>query len=143
METIHGAPDPREASAQLDAIAQAERQVRDRPWPLWLYPSNAVLLGGLALVGLLESSMLVAIVTVVIAVGFVALNYVAGQRIGTPFAIPSSRGFRTLVAVSAACVIASLAARIGGWDAAIIGCAVAAVVSYVAASVLHYRATRR
>ena len=64
METIDRNPDPHEASAGLEAVAEAQRAVRDRPWPLWLYPANALLLGGLALTGL-EPSMLASLVMLV------------------------------------------------------------------------------
>jgi hypothetical protein len=142
METIDPNLDPREASASLDAVADAQRAVRDRPWPLWLYPVNTLLLGGLAVTGLAHSSMLAAIAAVILGVGLVALNYGAGRLMGTPFAIPTNRGFRILVALSGAFVIASLVARAGNQGWAIIVCAAGAAISYGLGSVLHYRSTR-
>lgn len=143
METINPDPGPREASAGLDAAADARRAVRDRPWPLWLYPINALLLGGLALAGLLRSSMLATLVVLILGIALAALNYRAGRLIGTPFAIPTSLGFRILVAVSGAFVLVSLLARGADLEWAIIVCAVGAVISYGLGSVLHYRSTHR
>ncbi len=142
METIEQTPDPRDAAARLAAAADAQRAVRDRPWPIWLYPANALLLGGVALAGLIPSSMVGAIAVLIIASAMAALNLFAGRRIGTPFAIPTSRGFRILVTASAAFVIGALLARAAEVEWAIIACAVAAMLSYAIASVLHHRSTR-
>lgn len=143
METIEPTPDPHEASESLDAIADAQRAIRDRPWPGWLYPANALLLGGMALAGLIDSSMIAAFVVLALGVGLVALNYGIGRLLGAPFAVPTSRAFRVLVAVSALFVIASVPARAAGLEWAVIGCAAAAVVSYGIGAVLHSRSTRR
>lgn len=139
METI----DPREAAAQLDAAADAARSIRDIPWPAWLYPANALLLGGLALDNLVRPSILAAILALVLAVGFVAINYWAGRRIGAPFAIPTSAGFRILAAVAAVFVLASLFTREFDTPWPTIACAVGAVTSYSIGSVLHWRSTHR
>ncbi|MFS8479339.1 MAG: hypothetical protein FWJ93_10370 [Micromonosporaceae bacterium] len=143
METIDRNPDPHEASAGLEAVAEAQRAVRDRPWPLWLYPTNALLLGGLALTGLVESSMLASLVMLVLGVALAALNYWAGRLMGTPFAVPTSRGFRVLAALSGAFVIVSLFVRAADLEWAIIVCAAGAAISYGLGSVLHYRSTHR
>ncbi|WP_345420824.1 hypothetical protein [Pseudonocardia xishanensis] len=143
MATIEPDPDPREASTRLKAVADARRAVRDRPWPVWLYPLNALLLGGLALAGLLGSAMLATVVALVLGVALAALNYRAGRLIGTPFAIPSSTGFRALVAASGAFVIVSLFTRAAGLEWVIMVCAVGAVICYGLGSILHYRSTRR
>ncbi len=143
METIGPSPDSREASAGLDAIADAQHAVRDRPWPLWLYPTNALLLGALALTGVLESSMLAALLTIALAAALALLNYVAGRQMGTPFAIPTSRGFRILTALAAALVLLSVFARLADLDSVVVACAAGATISYAAGSVLHHRSTRR
>lgn len=142
MATIDSSPDPREASAELDAVADVRRAVRDRPWPLWLYPTNALLLGGLALSGLLDSSMLAAFVVLTLAVALAGLNYWAGRLIGTPFAVPTSLGFRILVAAAGVFVIVSVLARTADLDWAV-ACAAGAAFSYGLGSVLHFRSTRR
>ncbi len=143
METIEAQPDPRDAASGLDAVADAQRAVRSRPWPLWLYPSNALLLGALALAGIIDSSMIAALVVVALGGTFSALNYWAGRRMGTPFAIPASRAFRSLVAVSAVFVILSLFTREAGLEWATVPCAAGATLSYGLGSVVHYRSTRR
>jgi len=143
METIESTPDPRSAASDLHAIVDAQRAVRDRPWPLWLYPCNAALLGGIALCGLIDSSMIGALVVLALALGLVALNSLAGRIMGTPFAIPTSWLFRVLVIASAVFVILSIPARTLGSDAAVIACAVAAAACYGVGAVVHARRTRR
>ncbi len=96
-----------------------------------------------ALVGLLPSSILAAILMVVLASALAAFNYWAGRPMGTPYAIPTSTGFRVLVAVSGLFVMGSLFARPVGLDWVIVACAAGAVVSYAIASFFHYRSTRR
>jgi len=142
METIDPTPDPREAAAALGAVSDAQAAVRDRPWPIWLYPINALLLGGVALAGLVDSAAIGALVIGVLAVCLVALNYGAGRHMGTPFAIPTSRGFRVLVAAASAFVIGALFARMADLDWAIIACAVGATSCYAIGAVLHVRSTR-
>lgn len=143
METNHSNPDPREAAAALDAVADAQRVVRDQPWPLWLYPANALLLGALVLAGLAHDSRLSSIATLVCAVTLALLNYWAGRLIGTPFAIPTSRGFLALVILAGVFMLASVFARGTGATWFIVFCAAGAVVSYGLGSVLHYRSTRK
>lgn len=142
METIDPTPDPGEAAAALGAVSDAQAAVRDRPWPIWLYPINALLLGGVALAGLVDSAAIGALVIGVLAVCLVALNYGAGRHMGTPFAIPTSRGFRVLVAAASAFVIGALFARLAGLDWVIIACAVGATSCYAVGAVLHVRSTR-
>ncbi|TFV82073.1 hypothetical protein E4V99_14165 [Microbacterium sp. dk485] len=142
METIDPTPGPGEAAAALDAVAEAQTAVRDRPWPMWLYPINAVLLGGVALAGLVDSSAIGALLIGVLAFCLVAVNYGAGRQVGTPFAIPTSRGFRVLVTAAAAFVVGALLARLADLDWVIIACAVGAASSYAVGAVLHFRSTR-
>jgi len=142
METIYPEPDPQQAAADLDAVADARRAVRDRRWPLWLYPTNALLLGALALAGLVDSSMLATFILLPLGVALARFNYWAGRRMGTPFAVPTSRGFRVLVALSGLCVLLSVFARAADLPWLIIACAVAAVISYGAGAALHHRSTR-
>ncbi|QEW03227.1 hypothetical protein [Microbacterium lushaniae] len=143
METTAAIPDPGEAAASLDAIADAQTAVRDRPWPIWLYVINALLLGGVAIAGLVDSSTIGALVVGALAVALVALNYWAGRRMGAPFAVPTSRGFLLLVAVASVFVLGSLLARLADFDWGIIACAVGATSCYSIGAVLHFRSTRR
>src|SRR5699024_10581733 len=128
-------------SEELSAVADAQRAVRDQPWPVWLYPTNALLLAGLALTGLLASSMLAAFTALILGVSLVVVNYWAGRRMGTPFAVPTSRSFRALLVVSAIFLIASLFASDANLEWAIIGCAAGAAISYGIGSIVHYRST--
>jgi len=143
METIDSTPDPRSAAADLDAIADAKRAIRDRPWPSWLYPVNVIALGGVALSGIIDSSMIAALVTLAFAMVLAIANSAAGQLIGAPFALPTSRTFRILAAVSAVFVLASLPARLIGSDALVIASAAAAMLSYAIGAVVHAASTRR
>lgn len=138
-ETTSLPPVPHEAAAGLDAITTAQRAIRDRPWPVWLYPTNALLLAGLALTDLLESSMLAAFVAVILGPALALINYLVGRRMGTPFAIPTHRGFCLLAALSAVFLIASLFASDAQLNWAIIACAAGAAISYGLASMLHSR----
>jgi len=79
----------------------------------------------------------------VLGVALAALNYWAGRLMGTPFAVPTSRGFRVLAALSGAFVIVSLFVRAADLEWAIIVCAAGAAISYGLGSVLHYRSTHR
>lgn len=132
-----------EALESLDAIASACRTVRDQPWPMWLYPINAVLLGGIALTALLESSMWAALIVLGLAVSLAVINYRAGLQIGTPFAVPTSVGFRAFTFLAGACVIAAVLLRQTAADPVIIALAAGATASYVIASVVHYRSTHK
>lgn len=143
METIPSHPDRHTASAALDVVAEARRAVRDRPWPLWLYLSNAVLLAGVALTGLIETPIAFALVAGVLAMGLAALNYWAGTRMGTPFAIPTSPGFRICAITAGAFVIASLLARGAGLPWVVVLCAGGVLISYGLGAAFHRKSTRR
>ncbi|MBE3000132.1 hypothetical protein IDM40_15670 [Nocardiopsis sp. HNM0947] len=136
-------PDPDSAASDLEAVANAERAVRDRPWPTWLYPANAVLLGALALAPLLPDPFSVGVwLALVFAVVF--LNAWAGRRMGTPFAFPTSRGFLSAVAIATLFLVtAMLVAQSGGpiWIAVV--CAAGTSASYGIGSIVHHRSTRR
>ncbi|WP_434739488.1 hypothetical protein [Micromonospora sp. SH-82] len=140
MESIEPTPNRHQAAADLDAVAAAQHAVRNRPWPRWIYPANALLLGAMALTPLLESARLGAWITLGIAV--FALNYWAGHQIGTPFAIPTSRGFLAAVALSAVFLATAMIA--GDADATwlVVACAAGTSISYTIGSVLHHRSTR-
>lgn len=73
METNGESSDRINAADGLDAIAAARRAVRDQPWPTWLYPTNALLLGAITLTSLLDSSMMASLLILVLGVG-VALS---------------------------------------------------------------------
>ena len=127
------------ALRDLRAAEDAADAVRDRPWPIWLYPLNALLLGGIALTPVLQggnrSTVLLAISLVLILV-----NMTVGYRMGTPTAIPTSQGFRNGLTVAAFAVIASLLlASFGppGWM--FLSCAFVAVVSFSLGSIAHMR----
>lgn len=142
MDSIDRDPDPAAAQAALDDIERAQHAVRDTPWPTWLYPVNAALLGALALTPILgehRSNALLALSLVVVLV-----NMSAGYRLGIPWALPTSRGFLAGVAVSTACVVVSL--MVGSltdrsWPCVVL--AIAAAACYLAGSVAHRRSTHR
>jgi hypothetical protein len=142
MENINDNPDPAAARAALTEIAEAERAIRDTPWPTWLYPVNAILLGALALTGLLEkdrSGVLLAVALTVIAV-----NLAVGYRMGTPWALPTSRAFLASVYISAGCVVlAMVVAAVSEASWPVIALAVGATISYAIGSVFHRRRTAR
>lgn len=139
MESI-GRPTPAEARTALDDIDRVQRAVRDTPWPVWLYPINAALLALFALTALLDSRAAFLGIAAVI----VAVNVITGYRMGTPWALPTNRGFLTCVALSALCV--ALAQAVGNpsgpaWPVVLLAAAAAAIFS--TGSILHYRSTRR
>ena len=139
MESI-GEPTPAEARTALDDIDRVQRAVRDTPWPVWLYPVNAVLLAASALTALLDSpASLLGVAAVIIAV-----NVITGYRMGTPWALPTNRGFLACVALSALCV--ALAQAVGnpsGPAGPVVLLAAAAASIYSIGSILHDRSTRR
>ncbi|MDV6261854.1 hypothetical protein [Rhodococcoides yunnanense] len=142
MENI-GRPTSSEASAALDDIDRVQRAVRDTPWPVWLYPVNAVLLGSMALTPLLaDVGRIIALLT--LAAVTLAVNMITGYRMGTPWALPTSRGFLAAVAVSVAFIVVALAfaqPSLPAW--ALILLAIAAATTYSIGSLVHYRSTRR
>ncbi|OZD10347.1 hypothetical protein CH275_01340 [Rhodococcus sp. 06-235-1A] len=139
MENI-GRPTPAEARSALDDIDRIQRAVRDTPWPVWLYPVDAVLLALFALTALLDSRVWFLGVAAVI----IAVNVITGYRMGTPWALPTDRGFLTCVALAGFCVV--LAQAVGNpsgpaWPVVLL--AVAAFSIFSIGSILHYRGTRR
>jgi hypothetical protein len=140
METNR--PDAVAAERALAEIDSAQRAVRDTPWPVWLYPVNAVLLGAMALTTLLDEQR--SWVWLVTGLAVFGINVLAGLRIGTPWALPTSRGFLTAVAVSAGLLVAALIVSDltdHAWPVVLL--AIATTVSYLIGSVLHHRSTRR
>ena len=139
MESI-GEPTPGEARAALDDIDRVQRAVRDTPWPVWLYPVNGVLLAMFALTALLDSWLAFLGVAAVI----IAVNVVTGYRMGTPWALPTDRGFLVCVALSGFCVaLAQVVGDPSGPALPVVLLAAAATTTYSIGSILHYRSTRR
>jgi len=130
-----------EARSTLAEMEAAQRAVRDTPWPTWLYPVNALLLGAYTLHALIEDEWRFA-VSVGIAGTILALNVIVGKRMGTPWILPTSRGFLACVCLAAACMVAAV---VLGHEhpVLIIALAVAATVLYLLGSVLHHRSTHR
>jgi uncharacterized membrane protein (UPF0136 family) len=142
MESISPVPDAAAATKALAEIEFAQRAVRDTPWPVWLYPVNAVLLGAMALTTLLDEHSLTALFAVALVV--FAVNVLAGLRMGTPWAVPTSRGFLTAGAVSAGLLVAAvLTSRETDRAWPVVLLAVGTTVSYLIGSVIHHRSTRR
>lgn len=143
MATIDPPPNHDTAMADLDAVADAQRLVRDRRWPAWLYPANALLLGAIALTPMLpEPTMLGG--WIVLLLGVFLLNYWAGHLIGTPFAVPTSRGFRAALAAAVLFLVAAMTiGHLGGPPSLALACAAGTMISYGIGSVVHYRSTRR
>ncbi len=130
------------ARQALDDVARARTAVRDTPWPVWLYPVNAVLLGLMALTPLAGDRD--SVLLLVGAAAVIAVNVVAGHLNGAPWALPTSRGFLTGVAVAAGCLAASAVASSltdRTWPFVVL--AVLATASYLAGSVAHRASTRR
>lgn len=143
MESIDRPPTSSEARSALDDIDRVQRAVRDTPWPVWLYPVNAVLIGAMALTPLLTDTVRFAALLMVAAL-IVAANVITGYRMGTPWALPTSRGFLTSVAVSATFVVVALAfsrPSLPAWLLVLL--AAAAAATYSVGSWVHYRSTRR
>ena len=142
MESFGRAPDPAEAREALASIERAQRAVRDTPWPTWLYPVNAVLVGAMALASLLQEHGNTALLA--IAAAIVGVNVTAGYRMGTPWALPTSRVFLAAVAASTLCVVAAIAVAgltERGWPVVVL--AIAATVIYLVGGVGHRRSTGR
>ena len=68
MENIDRSPSAAQAREALASIQGVQRAVRDTPWPTWLYPTNALLLGAMALTFLLQEHCNGVFITVVLAV---------------------------------------------------------------------------
>lgn len=140
MENNSPAPNPAEARAALADIDTAQRAVRDTPWPTWLYPVNALLLGAMTLTFALGDDGFVFLLAA--SATLIAVNMLAGYRMGTPFALPTSRVFLASVGAAIAClfaafVVAELTAK--AWPIVVLAIAAAAV--YLAGSVVHRRST--
>ena len=141
MENI-GRPDPAEARRALASVRDVQRAVRDTPWPAWLYPVNAALLGAAVLTALLEEHRTGAFL--VVALPIVVVNVPAGYRMGAPWILPTSRGFLAAVATSGACVLAALVVADlteRAWPVVVL--AIAATGTYLAGAVVHRRSTGR
>ncbi|MCI2239525.1 hypothetical protein MO973_39025 [Paenibacillus sp. TRM 82003] len=142
MESTGGTPSPAEAREALAGVESAQRAVRDTPWPTWIYPVNALLLGAMALTSLLTEDRR----TVFLAVAFtiVGVNMAAGYRMGAPWTVPTSRGFLAAVAAAGACVLAAfLVAELTELAWPVVALAVAATTAYLVAGVVHRRSTGR
>ncbi len=142
MESID-TPTSSEARTTLDDIDRVQRAVRDTPWPVWLYAVNAVLIGALALTPLLTDSHRT-VALLILAAAIVATNVITGFRMGTPWALPTSRGFLASVALSVAFVVVALAfaqPSLPSW--ALVLLATAATATYSFGSIAHYRSTHR
>jgi hypothetical protein len=140
MENNVPAPNPAEAQAALAEIDTAQRAVRDTPWPTWIYPVNALLLGAMTATFALGEDGFVPFLAA--GATLIAVNVVAGYRMGTPYTLPTSRGFLALVAAAMAClvggfIVAEVTTR--GWPIVVL--AVAATVLYLVAGVVHRRST--
>ncbi|WP_432505816.1 hypothetical protein [Kineococcus arenarius] len=142
MESTGGTPSPAEAREALADIESAQRAVRDTPWPTWIYPVNAALLGVMALTFLLEENRTTAFLAV--ASTIIGVNVAAGYRMGAPWTVPTSRGFLAAVAAAGACVLAALVAADlteRAWPVVVL--AAAATAAYLVAGVVHRRSTGR
>ncbi|WP_328470863.1 hypothetical protein OHA21_05640 [Actinoplanes sp. NBC_00393] len=140
MENNVHVPDPAEAREALANIDTAQRAVRDTPWPAWIYPVNALLLGAMTLTFALGDDGFVFF----LAGGAVlfAINMLAGYRMGTPFTLPTSRVFLTLAFASIGCLLAAfIVTELTAQRWPIVVLAVAATVLYLAAGVVHRRST--
>ena len=140
MENNTHVPNPAEAREALANIDTVQRAVRDTPWPTWLYPANALLLGVMTLTFALGDDGVVFL----LATGavLIAVNMLAGYRMGTPFALPTSRLFLASVGAAMACLLAAFAvAELTTQRWPIVVLAIAAAAVYLAGSVAHRRST--
>jgi hypothetical protein len=140
MENNVHVPNPAEAREALADIDTAQRAVRDTPWPTWLYPVNALLLGAMTLTFALGDDGFVPLLATGAVI--VAVNMLAGYRMGTPFALPTSRIFLASVGVAMVCVLgAFIVAELTAQTWPIVVLAIAAAASYLAGGVVHRRST--
>lgn len=144
METNGDSDEIRDAALRdLRAAEDASDAVRDLPWPVWLYPFNALLLGGIALTPILQGGNR-SIVLLALSLVLILVNMSVGYRMGTPTAIPTSQGFRNGFTVATVAVgLSLLLASFGppGWVFLI--CACVAVVSFGLGSMAHMRSVNR
>lgn len=130
---------PAAARAALAEIDDAQRAVRDTPWPLWLYPVNAVLLGLMGLASLLDHASWARFV---VALGVVVVNVGVGYRIGVPWALPTSRAFLAgVVAAGVLVVVAAVAAQLSDEAWPVVLASLGAALAYAGAAVAHRRTT--
>ncbi|WP_436535671.1 hypothetical protein [Actinoplanes sp. HUAS TT8] len=140
MENELQVPNPAEAREALANIDTVQRAVRDTPWPVWLYPVNALLVGAMTLTFALGDDGFVPL----LAGGavLIAVNMLAGYRMGTPFAYPTSRLFLASVVAAIACLLgAFIVAETTTHVWPIVVLAIAASSFYLAGSVVHRRST--
>ncbi len=140
MENIDPQPSASEAREALATIDGAQRAVRDTPWPAWIYPTNAVLLGALALAALLEQDRRFTAISLMFAI--VGINLLAGYRTGVPSAVPTSRAFVVLVALAGACAAgAYVVAEVTEATWPVVVLAVLATAGYLLAGAAHRAST--
>lgn len=142
MENNANTPDPAEAQAALADIENAERAVRDVPWPIWLYLANAVLLGAIAASFLVDTAAPGALLAV--AVATITVNVLAARQLNIPWAVPTNRVFQAscvsaAVFLVAAAVISALADS--RWP--IVACSIGAAVVYLVGCAFHHRNATR
>ncbi|MFI1995575.1 hypothetical protein [Actinoplanes sp. NPDC020271] len=140
MENNAHVPSPAEAREALANIETVQRAVRDTPWPAWIYPVNALLLGAMTLTFAFGDDGFVFL----LAGGavLIAVNMLAGYRMGTPFTLPTSRVFLSLCLTAIGCLLAAFTvAELTAQRWPIIVLAVAATALYLAAGVVHRRST--
>lgn len=140
MENNPHVPSLDEARAALANIDTAQRAVRDTPWPTWIYPVNALLLGAMTLTFALGDDGFTP--RLAASAVLITVNLLAGYRMGTPFTLPTSRVFLASVVAAAACVlIAFIVAELTAQQWPIIVLAIAAAAIYLAGGVAHRRST--
>ena len=140
MENDASVPNPAEAREALATIDTVQRAVRDTPWPTWLYPVNALLLGAMTLTFALGDDGFVPL----LATGavLIAVNMLAGYRMGTPFTLPTSRLFLASVGAAMACLLGAFTVAeftTRAWPIVLL--AIAATAFYLAGGVAHRRST--
>ncbi|WP_229067361.1 hypothetical protein [Actinoplanes sp. DH11] len=140
MENNAQVPNAAEAREALADIDTAQRAVRDTPWPTWIYPVNALLLGAMTLTFALGDDGFVPLLAT--SAVLIAVNLLAGYRMGTPYTLPTSRAFLASVGAAIAClftafVVAELTAQ--RWPIVVL--AIAAAAFYLAGGVAHRRST--
>ncbi|GAA2884191.1 hypothetical protein Acy02nite_08070 [Actinoplanes cyaneus] len=140
MENNLDVPNPAEARKALADIDTVQRAVRDTPWPTWLYPVNALLLGAMTSTFALGDDGFVPLLASCAVL--IAVNTLAGYRMGTPFALPTSRVFLASVGAAMACLLAAfIVAEVTTQRWPILVLAVAAAAVYLAGGVAHRRST--
>ncbi|WP_433826426.1 hypothetical protein ACQP2E_30695 [Actinoplanes sp. CA-015351] len=140
MENNVDVPSPSEAREALAGINTVQRAVRDTPWPTWLYPVNALLLGAMTLTFALGDDGFIPLLAT--SAVLIAVNTVTGYRMGTPFTYPTSRIFLASVGAAMACILAAfIVADLTTRTWPIIVLAITAAAAYLAGAVAHRRST--